>query len=1522
MGKKTGINIIYLIHSQYITLLIEIRYLYDCFSFFLYKMRLFFILYLLILFIFSDVTVSFSQVSQTYFGRTGRSEMITEHATLNNGNKVAVGYAWTGAAMDACDAFIVCLDAMDNVVWAKEISTSLNDRFLSVTATSDGGCVAVGFAGQSTSSVYTGNHAIVYKFDAAGNVLWNRVLKNSTYGEIFNSVVEVPGSGNIACAGAYSWYPSPLTSPNCLIVTLDHTGNVLWSNIYNNTRNHTGEFRAISYHNGKLIATGIYNGNTEYDGVLTAVEVTTGNIIWTRSFDYTAGGVTCQWPSTMHITQDRIYVDVYVSLNRGASPGAIRPTLVSFDTSGLNPICLDYPITGYNRISAIRSKVVSPDEIYLLQTLSPDGGDPWFTRNNTSFSDAACTKVSSITSPANNHIYTRKLSTAGHQMFLTLEVQNGRIYSFGAAKDDPIQIGRTDVFKLETDTSFSITPVNCVEAITGQQFFNPVVTFDQTFNMTVNAVSFPTPSLSLTVNAVNVAETDPCPAAKAIIINDYAAILSADTCNNTFTVDDATGFNAGDTVLMIQMKGAVVDQSNTAAFGAITDYRNAGNYEINVISAIIGNNISLLYALNNSYDIPNGKVQFVRVPYYQDYAVNQLHSCLPWNGSKGGVFAIHVAGTLTLSADIDVSGQGFRGGNPSANDYPGCSSMDYYYPSGSVLGGEKGESVVELPLSFTSGRGASANGGGGGNNHNAGGGGGGNYGSGGRGGNQWSGCQALAIGGEGGIDLVYSTAQHKAFLGGGGGGPQQGGQQNAPTGTPGANGGGLVIISAGDIVSNNRLILAKGNDNLSTSALDGGGGGGAGGSILISANTISGTCDVRVTGGKGGNTDISWNTCCGPGGGGGGGIFRTNTTIPSTWSIDAAGGVSGTGPNPCGVHGSAPGNPGGIINNLAIPQSNMLFVTPPSPQLSSNSPICTGDTLRLNITNNFPTGTIYSWSGPGGFNSNEQNPVIPGSSATHSGIYTSSASFAGCTVSDTTHVTIWDAPVINLGNDTGICLSQTPLTLLSPQPPGSIYLWQDLSTNTSFAVNSSGIYWLQVTDSNGCMNRDTVNVNVVTDPVVALGNDTMICENTELRIGANIPQATYQWNNGTTTGYIDVSATGTYILSVNLQGCVVNDTIDITVAPLPEVDLGNDTGICLSLIPYILLSPQPTGSTYLWQDHSSNTSFAVNNSGRYWLQVTDSNGCINRDTININVVTDPIIALGDDTTICENSQLRIGTDIPQATYQWNNGSTSGYIDVSATGTYVLSANLGGCVVNDTIIITVVPLPTVDLGNDGVICPAGTITLDAGNGNGNTYLWNTGVTTQAISVTVAGLYIVTVISEFGCLRSDSILLTDYPYPEVWLGDDTSICEGGWLMLTPGHNYTDLLTWQNGSTDPSFLATQAGIYTVTAANQCGTAADSIQIMTTFCDIWLPDAFTPNGDGKNDIFRILGSLGRLQDVEFSIYNRWGQLIFHTTDKAQGWDGSFKGAEQLVGTYTYLLKYKIDTNAHTRKGNFHLIR
>jgi len=245
----------------------------------------------------------------------------------------------------------------------------------------------------------------------------------------------------------------------------------------------------------------------------------------------------------------------------------------------------------------------------------------------------------------------------------------------------------------------------------------------------------------------------------------------------------------------------------------------------------------------------------------------------------------------------------------------------------------------------------------------------------------------------------------------------------------------------------------------------------------------------------------------------------------------------------------------------------------------------------------------------------------------------------------------------------------------------------------------------------------------------------------------------------------------------------------------------------------------------------------------------------------------------------------------------------------------------GCKGSDTAYVLAQPDPVVDLGPDGNICTDENILLDAGN-QGYNYHWSTGSAAQILSVTTAGLYYVTVISPDSCLGRDSILLTYLPDPVVSLGIDTTVCEETPLILRPYVLNAERLLWSDGSTEDALQVYHGGTYAVTAVNECGTDHDTINVQQIFCDIWVPNVFTPNGDGKNDVFRVLGNLGRLDHFGLSIFDRWGQRVFYTSDKYQGWDGLYNGAPCMMGKFVYMLEYHIDGKPVLQKGNFHLIR
>ena len=430
------------------------------------------------------------------------------------------------------------------------------------------------------------------------------------------------------------------------------------------------------------------------------------------------------------------------------------------------------------------------------------------------------------------------------------------------------------------------------------------------------------------------------------VINDYTPVVSIDYCNDIITVPNPTLFTENDRVLLIQMKGAIINTSNTDSFGSVLDYNNAGNYEIAQIASINGNQVTFVNPILRNYSL-DGLVQLITVPQYTDAIITDTLTCQAWNGIIGGVLVFEVSNTLTMNADIDISGRGFRGGKASLNSpQPDslCTWDAYYYPENSILAGDKGEGITGFSAAFKAGRGRLANGGGGGNQHNAGGAGGGNGGIGGRGGNEWDGCSSVDIGGFGGVQLDYSNTSNKLFLGGGAGG----GHQNDDMGSDGESGGGMAIIIAESIQSNLHSIYSNGFE-AEVSGLDAPGGGGAGGTVVLEVSLLVQPLEVEVNGGNGGNANSTISPpphCHGPGGGGSGGVVWTNQNLPLLTTF-TNGGIPGVDINlnsTCATPswGATRGEDGLVLSGLVLQENTNNQIDTIFASMTSCNPSDTG----------------------------------------------------------------------------------------------------------------------------------------------------------------------------------------------------------------------------------------------------------------------------------------------------------------------------------------------------------------------------------------------------------------------------------------------------------------------------------------------------------------------------------------------------------------------------------------------------
>jgi gliding motility-associated-like protein len=431
---------------------------------------------------------------------------------------------------------------------------------------------------------------------------------------------------------------------------------------------------------------------------------------------------------------------------------------------------------------------------------------------------------------------------------------------------------------------------------------------------------------------------------------------------------------------------------------------------------------------------------------------------------------------------------------------------------------------------------------------------------------------------------------------------------------------------------------------------------------------------------------------------------------------------------------------------------------------------------------------------------------------------------------------------------------------------------------------------------------DTFYKNVHAGPFkVFLGNDTAICRGDTLMLRMNIPNAFNVWNNGTTDTLLKLTGAGTYWVRVASGNCVASDTINVTIRELPVFSLGKDTTICNNQSVTLKPVPDYSGATYLWNTGATVNQISATMQGKYWLVLKDSYGCAFRDTIQVNTSVLPNFTLGNDISVCQGVNVILSASVPGAQYLWNTGATANQIQPTTSNIYWLDATLNGCTYRDSVTVQFKPLPVVFIGKDTVLCETNILLLDASNA-GASYKWSDNSTGQTLMVKTKGTYAVTVTKN-ECSTSDTIAV-DYKFkPKFTLGADQLICDGMFIRLKPSH-ISGAIEWNNGSDSASLMVSRSGVYYADITNQCGVTRDSIIVSKGLCKLRVPNAFSPNNDRINQVFKAKGD--GITEFEMQIFNRWGQRIFYSKDISKGWDGTFKGIAAPVGGYVWMIKYK----------------
>jgi gliding motility-associated-like protein len=449
----------------------------------------------------------------------------------------------------------------------------------------------------------------------------------------------------------------------------------------------------------------------------------------------------------------------------------------------------------------------------------------------------------------------------------------------------------------------------------------------------------------------------------------------------------------------------------------------------------------------------------------------------------------------------------------------------------------------------------------------------------------------------------------------------------------------------------------------------------------------------------------------------------------------------------------------------------------------------------------------------------------------------------------------------------------------------------------------------------------------------------------EVKASGSSGPYTYSWN----TNPVQINATavnlsaGTYTVTVAAPNvCPTKSTIILSEpAPLDHTVTSINPG-CVAAAGSININE--TGGTapytYSWSPNVSNTSSATGLlAGKYDITVTDKSLCTDLISVEIVNVIPPAITIDSKTDVTCNggnngsiTATVSGGEAP-VTYSWDSDPEQTTTTASnlKAGNYTLTVkDANNCVSKSSVTINEPPATTVTVTTRSTTCglPIGSINLSpSGNVNNYQYTWTPAVSSTNIANNIkAGRYNVELKDAAGCITTvPEIRLINTGAPtKIFIGKDTTICSGEKVVLST--RALGNFLWQDNSTAPSYTANQTGKYFLRLTNGDGCVSSdtiNINVVTNCVDIYFPSVFSPNNDGLNDQFGPIGNLNAVSNYHLSVYNRWGNVVFTSTDPRKRWNGETNSSLTADAAYTWFASYIFDGGAPKfKKGVLVIVR
>ncbi len=592
--------------------------------------------------------------------------------------------------------------------------------------------------------------------------------------------------------------------------------------------------------------------------------------------------------------------------------------------------------------------------------------------------------------------------------------------------------------------------------------------------------------------------------------------------------------------------------------------------------------------------------------------------------------------------------------------------------------------------------------------------------------------------------------------------------------------------------------------------------------------------------------------------------------------------------------------------------------------------ICAGQTVILQTIS---TATNYLWS-----NGSTTSSLAVAPATTTS--YTINGNFAGCTGSNVATINVNPLPTLTL-NTNPICSGQSATVSALG---ATNYTWSNGATNNSIVINPASTTNLSLTANNGiCSNTASIQQIVNISPTVTINNPN-ICLGNSATLIAN-GAASYTWLPlGTISNTISVNpnSNATYsVLGSSAAGCTVLATSNVTVTTGGTIPLNNAT-ICNGQTATIGTSA--SGVSYNWSNGAVSQTITVSPSLTtvYTQSVVNASGCTLSGTVQVSVIPAPILTITTNsglTSLCSGATLTLAVSGSNS-YTWNTGNNSNVIAVSPTASttyFVNSNNANGCVSASSITLNVDTPPQLSISPaEGVICKGTTLSYSASGAT--TYEWNydgnyffgnplvinsqksfniflKGINGTCNSTTVFPISVSNLNAAF---KAESNFV-DYPGSLTFTNTSSSYTTVFWDF---GNGQTS--TSQN-ITNTLFENPGQQLVTLLATDQYGCKDTAYYIVEVGClngDLFVPNSFTPNGDGLNDTYKVFGG-ACVSKFELVIFDRWGIEVKHFKELTDEWDGTKKGIAMETGVYNYKLTFYLkEKKLITKYGHINLVR